>query len=275
MKKNIIWHDYKWKDINTMHLSIRDRAIRFSDGIFETILIKKNRAILFKEHIKRFNKSLNLLNFKFDLDIEFINKIINEGISKLSLNEDQVGSIRINYSRGLNKDRALKIYDSYNEFKINNLWIEFCEIHLNLKPISVNISQKEKRNEYSVLSRCKTFSYNQSIQALIEANTNNFDDALMLNTKNELCCGTTFNLLLRRGNTWLTPRKESGCLSGIMVSQLLKLKLAKEDYLLPIFKEDDILLAINSLSCKQIIQIDDLKLKNYFDVQNFWKMLYI
>ena len=275
MKKNIIWHDYKWKDINTMHLSIRDRAIRFSDGIFETILIKKNRAILFKEHIIRFNKSLNLLNFKFDLDIEFINKIINEGISKLSLNEDQFGSIRINYSRGLNKDRAIKIYDSYNEFKINNLWIEFCEIHLNLKPISVNISQKEKRNEYSVLSRCKTFSYNQSIQALIEANTNNFDDALMLNTKNELCCGTTFNLLLIRGNKWLTPRKESGCLSGIMVNQLLKLKLAKEDYLLPIFKEDDILLAINSLSCKQIIQIDDLKLKNYFDVQKFWKMLYI
>ena len=275
MKKNIIWHDYKWKDINTMHLSIRDRAIRFSDGIFETILIKKNRAILFKEHIKRFNKSLNLLNFKFDLDIEFINKIINEGISKLSLNEDQVGSIRINYSRGLNKDRTIKIHDNYNEFKTNNLWIEFCKIHLNLNPIRVNISQKEKRNEYSLLSRCKTFSYNQSIQALIEANTNNFDDALMLNTKNELCCGTTFNLLLRRGNTWLTPRKESGCLSGIMVSQLLKLKLAKEDYLLPIFKEDDILLAINSLSCKQIIQIDDLKLKNYFDVQNFWKMLYI
>ena len=275
MKKNIIWHDYKWKDINTMHLSIRDRGIRFSDGIFETILIKKNQAILFKEHIMRFNKSLNLLNFKFHLDIEFINKIINEGISKLSLNEDQVGSIRINYSRGLNKDRAIKIHDSYNEFNINNLWIEFCKIHLNLNPISVNISQKEKRNEYSLLSRCKTFSYNQSIQALIEANTNNFDDALMLNTKNELCCGTTFNLLLRRGNIWLTPRKESGCLSGIMVNQLLKLKLAKEDNLLPIFKEDDILLAINSLSCKQIIQIDDLKLKNYFDVKSFWEMLYI
>ena len=110
---------------------------------------------------------------------------------------------------------------------------------------------------------------------MIEANTNNFDDALMLNTKNELCCGTTFNLLLKRGDIWLTPRKESGCLPGIMVSQLLRLELAKEDNLLPMFKEDDILIGLNSLTCKQIKQVDNLKLKTNFDINNFWEMLYI
>ena len=275
MKKNLIWHNHKWKDIDEMHLSIKDRGIRFGDGIFETILIKNNSAILLKEHIIRFNESLNLLNYKFNLDIDFINKKINEGIRKLSLNKNQYGSIRINYSRGLNRDRALKIYEEYNKFKINNLWIEFYRININFKPISVKISQKEKRNEHSILSRCKTFSYNQSIQALIEANINNFDDALMLNTKNELCCGTTFNLLLKRDDIWLTPRKESGCLSGIMVNQLLQLKLAKEVYLLPIFKEDDILLAINSLSCRQIKQVDKFKLTKNFDINNFWEILYI
>ena len=275
MSKNIVWHNNKWQDISAMHISIKDRAIRFSDAIFETVLIKKNSAILLEEHINRLNDSLMLLNFNFNLDIKFITKIISEGIKKLSLNNDQFGSIRINYSRGLNKDRSIKIYDEYNEFRINNLWIEFYLINLNLKPISVKISQKEKRNEYSQLSRCKTFSYHQSIQALIEANANNFDDALMLNTKNELCCGTTFNLLLKRGNIWLTPRKESGCLPGIMVDRLLKLQIAREEYLLPIFREDDILIAINSLFCKQIRQVDNLELKNYFDVKNLWEMLYI
>ena len=275
MSKSLVWHNKNWQNSDAINISIQDRAIRFSDGIFETILIKKNKPIQLKEHIKRFNNSLSLLNFKFIFDFEFLKEIIYEGIDKLSLNDDQYGSIRINYSRGLNKGRAIKVYDEYNNFKISNLWIEFYLINLNLNPISVIISKTEKRNEYSLLSRCKTFSYNQSIQALTEANENNFDDALMLNTKNELCCGTTFNLLLKRGDIWLTPRKESGCLPGIMVSQLLRLELAKEDNLLPMFKEDDILIGLNSLTCKQIKQVDNLKLKTNFDINNFWEMLYI
>ena len=275
MRKNLVWNNKRWQDIDDKHLSIKDRGLRFSDGIFETILIKKNKAILLKEHVQRLNDSLNLLNFKFNLHLEFLHKIINEGIHKLSLNDDEYGSIRINYTRGINKGRELKIYDEYNNFDLNNLWIEFYFVELNFKPISVNISQTEKRNEYSLLSKCKTFSYFQSILALAEANKNNFDDALMLNTKNELCCGTTFNLLLKRKDIWLTPRKESGCLPGIMVNQLLKLKKAKEDYLLPIFKEDDILIALNSLTCRQIKQVGDLKFKTYYDVNSFWEMLYI
>ena len=275
MMKNLGWHNEKWQDLDGINLSIRHRGFRFSDGIFETILIKKNKAILLKEHLSRFNKTLIFLSYKFNLDNEFLSRIINEGIDRLSLKKEEYGSIRINYSRGLNKDRTLKIYDEYNRFNIDNLWIEFYKINLNLSPISVNISRTEKRNEYSLLSKCKTFSYNQSIQALIEANMNNYDDALILNTQNELCCGTTFNLLLKRDNIWLTPREESGCLLGIMVNRLLKLNLAKEEYILPVFNEKDILLAINSLSCKQIKQVNNLKFEGSFDINEFWNHLYI
>ena len=275
MKKNLGWHDGEWQEISNINLSIKNRGLKFSDGIFETILIKNNRAILLEEHIKRLNETLILLNYKFSLDNEFIIKLINEGIRKLSLNNNQYGSIRINYSRGLNIGRTIKIHDEYNKFQAKNLWIEFYKINLDLNSISVNISQTEKRNEYSLISRCKTFSYNQSIQALIEANQNNYDDGLILNTQNELCCGTTFNLLLKRDNMWLTPRKESGCLPGIMVSKLLKSKLVKEDLLLPIFYENDILIGINSLSCKQINKVNNLKFKNNFDIKSFWDNLYV
>ena len=37
-----------------------------------------------------------------------------------------------------------------------------------------------------------TFSYNQAIQVLIEANEKSFDDSILLNTSGELCCGSTF-----------------------------------------------------------------------------------
>ena len=275
MIQNIGWKNGEWLDINKLNIACCDRGLKFSDGIFETILIRNNKAILLKEHLKRFYETAKLLNFSVSIENNIIQNILKEGIRKLSLNNNQYGSIRINYSRGLNKGRGLKIYDDYNKFNINNLWIEFYTIDLNLKPISVHISETEKRNEHSLLSKCKTFSYIQSIQCLNEATLKNFDDSLLLNTNNELCCGSTFNLILRRNNHWITPRKESGCLPGIMINQLIKLNLVKEEYIEPFFKEDDVLIAINSLFCKQIIKVNDLNFSKTFDTLYFWEILYI
>ena len=90
---------------------------------------------------------------------------------------------------------------------------------------------------------------------MTEANEKAFDDSILLNTSGELCCGSTFNLLIKRNNPWITPRKESGCLEGIMVSKALKLKIVKEELILPEFQNDDIVVAINSLSCRQRLNV--------------------
>ena len=195
MTNNLLWQNNIWKEIDNSFLSIKDRGLKFSDGIFETILIKNNKPILLNEHLKRFEKTINLLKFENIIEEIPFEFIIKEGIKKLGLNDKEYGSIRINYSRGINEGRSLKINHN-NTFKPNNLWIEFYIIDINFTPITAHISKTEKRNEYSILSQCKTFSYSQSIQALIEENNKNFEYSLILNTSNELCCGTTFNLLL-------------------------------------------------------------------------------
>ena len=60
---------------------------------------------------------------------------------------------------------------------------------------------------------------------------------------------------------------------GIMISKLLDLKLIEEAQLLPEFREDDILVAINSLSCRQIIKVNDLDLMSEFNPKFFWEIL--
>ena len=59
-----------------------------------------------------------------------------------------------------------------------------------------------------------------------------------------------------------------------MVSEALKLKIVKEELILPEFQNDDIIVAINSLSCRQINQVNDLKFKPKFDPIYFWDLLY-
>ena len=273
MNRNIGWKDSKWEKINNINISIIDRGLKFGDGLFETILIRNKKAILLKEHLQRFEKNLHLLHYNFQINYQFLETIIKEGVNKLNLNSNEYGSIRINYSRGLNIERSLKVNTINKDFDPKNLWIEFYLIEIDFNQISVHISETEKRNEYSLLSKCKTFNYAQSIQALIEANKKNFNDSILLNTKNELCCGTTFNILLKRNNRWLTPRKESGCLQGIMRNKLLDLRLIEEAYLIPDFNKDDILIAINSLSCRQIKIVNDFQFDLDFNTKYFWNIL--
>ena len=274
MTLSIGWHKGQWLNIEDIYISANDRGLKFGDGIFETILIKNNNAILIEEHIKRLENSSKVLNIDFNINKSYLKEIISLGIQKLSLKNDQLGSIRINYSRGLNKGRSIRINGNLQDNYINNLWIEFYLIKPNFSPISTFISQTEKRNQYSLVNQCKTFSYNQSIQVLIEAEKKSFDDCLMLNTANELCCGSTFNIVLKRDNIWITPRKESGCLQGIMVKKGIKLKIIKEELILPEFYDSDILVAINSLSCRQINKVNDMKFKQTFDPMYFWELIY-
>ena len=274
MKLSIGWHKDKWLDIEDIYISANDRGLKFGDGIFETVLIKNNNAVLIDEHIQRLENSNRVLNMNLNINKSHLKNIISLGIKKLSLKNDQLGSIRINYSRGLNKGRSIRINKDQQEDYKNNLWIEFYIIKPSFSPISTFISQTEKRNQYSLINQCKTFSYNQSIQVLIEANKKLFDDCLILNTADELCCGSTFNILLKRNNEWMTPRKESGCLQGIMVKKAIKLNIIKEALILPKFYNDDILIAINSLSCRQINRVNDIEFTTIFDPKYFWELLY-
>lgn len=274
MRANLGWYKDQWLDIDKILISANNRGLKFSDGIFETILIKENKPVLFDEHLKRLENSSKILKINFKVNKLILKKIINDGIRKLSLKKDQFASVRINYSRGSNDGRALRIQNTLETKDLDNLWLEFYQIKPNFSPISVLISQKEKRNEFSLISKCKTFSYNQAIQVLEEADAKSFDDSILLNTSGELCCGSTFNLLIKRNNQWITPRKESGCLEGIMVAKALKLKIANEKLIFPKFQVDDIIIAINSLSCRQIYKVNDFQLRSKFDPNYFWNLLY-
>ena len=59
-----------------------------------------------------------------------------------------------------------------------------------------------------------------------------------------------------------------------MVAKALELKIVKEEFITPEFQNNDILVAINSLSCRQINQVNDLKFKPKFNPIYFWDLLY-
>jgi 4-amino-4-deoxychorismate lyase len=135
------------------------------------------------------------------------------------------------------------------------------------------ISQTERRNSFSRLSYCKTFSYSQGIQARLEAKNAGFNDAILLNSQGEICCATTANILVKRENNWLTPPSNSGCLPGIMRQRGIDLNIIKETLIEAKPKDNDEWFLINSLSCRPIQKINKKELKISTNPKEFWLSL--
>ena len=116
MIETLGWHKDQWLDIDRIFIAANNRGLKFADGIFETILIKENKPILFDEHLKRLEKSSKILNINLKINKLTLRQLIHDGIKKLSLKNDQFASVRINYSRGINEGRTLTINSTSDHF---------------------------------------------------------------------------------------------------------------------------------------------------------------
>jgi len=251
-----------------LKVPINDRGLNFADGIFETILILNGIPQLLNEHLNRWEKSANILGMNPPPSKKWLISLIEDGINHAQLNNIN-GVIRINWTRGESEQRGIDISQTSH----HSFWLEIDSYQPNFESISTMISQTERRNSFSRLSYCKTFSYNQGIQARIEAKNAGFNDALLLNNQGKICCATTANILVKRENNWLTPQSNSGCLPGIMRQRGIDLNIIKEALIEATPKDNDEWFLINSLSCRPIQKINKKELKISTNPKEFWLSL--
>ena len=264
------WIQGEWGSIDKLSIPLSDRGLNLGDGIFETILILNGQPQLLNNHLRRWRHSAHRLRMLEPPNENFLMTLISEGISRAKLKGSN-GSIRINWSRGDTLRRGIDIdRDISPQSKNYRFWLEINPGGPFFEEISVNISELETRNTKSQISQCKTFGYSQSILAKDEAKLKGFDDALLLNNKGSICCGSSANLIIKRKNQWLTPNLQSGCLPGIMRQQGIKLGMFKEAEIEASIDDDDEWILINSLSCKAIKKINDKKIKTIENIKKLW-----
>ena len=266
--KKLGWINGHWGDFKDLKIPINDRGLNFADGIFETILILNGIPQFLNEHLNRLEKSANILEMSSPPSKNWLISIINEGINRSKLNNEN-GVIRLNLTRGDNNQRGI----DFNNSILNRFWLEIDYYQPNFESISTIISQTERRNPFSRLSSCKTFAYNQAIQARIEAKEAGCDDALLLNTLGYMCCGTTGNIIIKRDSLWLTPSLDTGCLPGVMRQRGIDLNILKPCKINLLPKNEDEWFLINCLSCRKIRKINNKYLKMSTCPQDLWRKL--
>ena len=186
---------------------------------------------------------------------------------------------RLNWSRGSSDRSSTSRGIDLAGNDEPRFWLQLSAIEPCFAPLRVIVSPTETRSATSLLSRCKSFAYGASIQARRQARTAGADDALLPSSAGGICCGTTANLLVWRGDSWITPPLSSGCLPGVMRRRALERGLVAE----ALIGEQDLLGAgaawlINSLSCRPISHLGAVPLASSGQQpgqqpERFWRQL--
>jgi branched-chain amino acid aminotransferase len=266
----IAWIGGRWGAPGDLGIPLDDRGLLLADGLFETVLVEGGRPQLLAAHLERWRSSAALLGMEPPPDRSMLDPLIAAAITKTGLAGPTcptgsstagapAGALRLNWSRGTpvagsaRPSRGIDLPSDGTPPFLHRFWLQLTPALPSFTPLRAILSRQERRNAYSLLSRCKTFAYGQAIQARREARRAGVDDALLLNGDGELCCGTTANLLLLRQGRWLTPPLASGCLPGVMRGRALELGLALEQQLMPAdLDRADAVLLLNSLNCRPL-----------------------
>jgi branched-chain amino acid aminotransferase/4-amino-4-deoxychorismate lyase len=83
------------------------------------------------------------------------------------------------------------------------------------------ITAQVRRNDRSPAARLKTLSYLDNVLARAEATGAGADEALMLNTRDQIACATAANLFWIAGGELFTPALTCGALAGVTRAQVI------------------------------------------------------
>jgi branched-chain amino acid aminotransferase len=193
--------------------SFNNRAFKYSDAIFETMLWNNGRILFFDWHYERLEKSMKFM--KFDFYSSLNKSILNDNIKALIESNNIASSARIRLTIFRNSEGFYQ--PAQNEISYH------IECHpLNHPPYTNQIDGlkvgffEEVALACNPLSNHKTTAKTERVLASLFAKEHSFDNCLFFNTKGNISEAIQSNIFLVKSNKLITPSLDQGCVDGIM-----------------------------------------------------------
>jgi len=221
-EQRFIWVNGRFVPADAPVIRGDDRGFTVGEGVFETLLASAGRLWMPERHHARLSSACARLG----LDAPALE--LCQAVSAELLVRNRLGSsrarVRWTLSAGAPEGAATLVVSAVAASAPP------ASLALWLVPFT--------RNERGALAGIKSSAYAENLLAQAEARRHGADEALLLNSRGELCECATRNLFLVRGGTVLTPELESGCLPGVTRAVVLALCAeanipAHQDSLLP------------------------------------------
>ena len=208
----MVWLDGEVLPADRARIAAVDHGVTVGDGVFETCKINDGVPFALGRHLRRLARSAAVLGLPCPPEVA-IRTAVDELLAAVA--RQGLGRLRITLTGGpgpLGSDRGA----------VPPTLIVAAAPSAGWPDRIAAVTVPWPRNERSPIAGAKTTSYAENVVALAEAHRRGAHEALLSNTRGELCEGTGSNVVVERGGVLVTPPLASGCLAGITRELLLE-----------------------------------------------------
>lgn len=194
-------------------ISADNRAFRYGDGLFETMLWKDGDIRFLDFHVERLQEGLQLLQFEDNgvFDSFFIRAKTEELIRKNNMMGQQLRVRLIVFRTGAG------LYGPETNKPGYVLQVERKQETLRDKKLGLIVDvYTDFKKPYSELSKLKSNNALVYVMAGLYRKKHAFDEVFILNQAGNLCEALSSNLFIYYNKVLYTPALSEGCIAGVM-----------------------------------------------------------
>lgn len=205
--------------VGRFFIKAQNRSFKYGDGIFETMRLIDDNIPFFDYHYHRLIRGMKTLKLEIPANFEKTT-LKNTCLQLASKNKSECGKVRLMVFR----DDGGLYKPNYNDASV---FIEYTDIfeerfEMNERGLFVG-TYLDIPKPVNILSPFKTNNSLPYVLAGIFAQEQQWDECLVLNTKQNVADGLYSNVFIVKNNVLLTPPVSDGGVDGVMRRVILKL----------------------------------------------------
>jgi branched-chain amino acid aminotransferase len=203
-------HNGRIIDARSYVVTADNPALKYGDGVFETIRCEDYTLSLYNDHMKRLYNGMKKLGIAWPQ--ELTERMQNDIIDLVRKNDLKDARIRLQVYRNNSS--------KYADYVIQALRLEVSAT-MNESGLKVCLFREAKKicDAFSNLKHCNYLAY---IMAARYAKAYDCDDALLLNQYERICESSKANIFVVKDGVIYTPALSEGCIAGVYRQYLLK-----------------------------------------------------
>lgn len=206
---SLVWYDGTVQPADRALLSPLDRAFTVGDGVFETCAVVRRRPFALTRHLARLARSAAAVGLPAPPDAT-IRDAVDALVQRAAPGP---GRLRITLSAGAGGAGSPRGGGSPT---VVVTLAPDAAIRPDGAPVGPDLVLVPwVRNERSPLVGVKSTSYAENVLAVEHARAHGGNEAVLGNTRGELCEGSASNVFIERDGALQTPPLSSGCLGGV------------------------------------------------------------
>lgn len=245
------WAGGELVDESSAVVSPLDHGFTVADGVFETLKVTGAGAFAVTRHLRRLTDSAAVLDLE-PPDPEVVRSAVDSVVRANAGQFGELARLRITYTAGsgpLGSERGTALPTLIVAMAAAAPW----------PPTTTVATVPWVRNERSAVAGVKTTAYAENVVALRYAKERGASEAILANSRGELCEGTGSNVFVVIDGRVLTPSLVSGCLAGI-TRELVLAWFGGEEVDLPLdvlAEADEVFITSSTRNVHPVVRVDE------------------